>query len=145
MRAITSLWTELYEQLGRVLFHRQAEPWLFSPAFFENPTNLRPLRRYVEEAPYPQEADAFARQVEAAHTHDTIDRLHRIQAPTLVVHGEQDLLVPPAHGKQLAEGIPNARYVLRPGVAHAVNLEQQIPFNRLLEEFLQSASHTDSG
>ncbi len=138
MRAITAQWAELYERLGRVLFHRQAEPWLFSPAFFENPTNLRPLRRYVEETPHPQEADAFARQVEAAHTHDTLDRLHTITAPTLVVHGEQDLLVPPAHGQQLADAIPNARYELRPGVAHSVNLEQQSAFNRLLEEFLQS-------
>ncbi len=138
MRAITSHWTELYERIGRVAFHRQTEPWLFSPVFFENPANLRPLRRYVESMPHPQEADAFARQVEATHAHDTLDRLHEIQVPTLVVHGEQDLLVPPAHGRQLADLIPNARFELRPGVAHSVNLEQQNAFNKLLQGFLQS-------
>ena len=137
MRAVTSLWPELYERLGRVRFHRQAEPWLFSPAFFEHPPNLRPLRRYVEEAPHPQEADAFRRQVDASLTHDTLDRLHKIRAHTLVVHGEQDILVAPSHGRQLAEKIPSARLVLRPSVAHSVNLEQQRPFNQLLEEFLR--------
>lgn len=139
MRAITALWADLYERLGTVMFHRSTEPWLFSPVFFENPANLRPLLRYVEEAPYPQEADAFTRQVGATHTHDTLDRLHTITAPTLVVHGEHDLLVPPAHGQQLADLIPNANLELRPGVAHSVNLEQQGAFNRLLEAFLGSA------
>ncbi len=138
MRAITSHWTELYERIGRVAFHRHTEPWLFSPTYFENPANLRPLRRYVESMPHPQEADAFARQVEATHAHDTLDHLHEIQEPTLVVHGEQDLLVPPAHGRQLADLIPNARFELRPGVAHSVNLEQQNTFNKLLQGFLES-------
>ena len=138
MRAITTHWTELYERIGRVAFHRHTEPWLFSPAFFENPANLRPLRRYVESMPHPQEASAFARQVEATLAHDTLNRLHEIRVPTLVVHGEQDLFVPPTHGRQLADLIPNARLELRPGVAHSVNLEQQNAFNRLLQGFLES-------
>jgi pimeloyl-ACP methyl ester carboxylesterase len=140
MRAAAALWPELYRRLGRVLFHRQMEPWIFSPAFFESPSNLRALRRYVEESPYPQDADAFALQVEASYGHDTLDRLHLIRARTLVVHGEQDLLVPPYHGRQLAEAIPGARFELRPGVAHSVNLEQQRPFNELLEGFLTQAA-----
>ncbi|MDP9381248.1 MAG: alpha/beta hydrolase [Chloroflexota bacterium] len=140
MRAATSLWPELYERLGRVMFHRHMEPWLFSPSFFEHPSNLRPLRRYVEQARHPQDAHAFARQVEASNTHDTRGRLHEIRARTLVVHGDQDLLVPPAHGRQLAEGIPAARFELRPGIAHSVNLEGQRPFNKLLEGFFSQSA-----
>lgn len=135
MRAVTDLWRDLYGRLGRIWFYRQAEPWLFSPAFFENPANLRPLRRYVEMGENPQNADAFTRQVDALHAHDTTDRLHLIAAPSLVVHGEQDLLVPVSHGASLAEGIDGSSFVIRPGVAHSVNLEQQTGFNHLLRDF----------
>ncbi len=135
MRAVTDLWRELYGRVGRIWFYRQAEPWLFSPTFFESPANLRPLRRYVQTSEHPQTADAFARQVDALHTHDSTDWLGLIEAPTLVVHGEQDLLVPPGHGRMLAESIRGSSFVLRPGVAHSVNLEQQTAFNRLLMDF----------
>ncbi len=137
-RAMLENWQVLYESLGRVMFHRQSEPWLFSPAFFEQESNLRALRRYVETDPHPQEAAAFTRQVDAALTHDTSERLDLISAPTLVVSGELDTLVPWRLGKQLAEGIPGARFELLPDVAHSVNLEVQRPFNRLLETFLSS-------
>lgn len=140
MLAITSLWPELHARLGRVWFYRQAEPWLFSPAFFEHPSNLRPLRRYIEEPPHAQSTAAFSRQVQALHSHNTLERLPLIQTPTLVVHGEQDLLVPVARGKELAEGIANSRWEVRPGVAHSVNLEQQTEFNRLLRDFLVGIS-----
>ncbi len=138
IRAILENWQVLYESLGGVMFHRQSEPWLFSPAFFEQESNLRALRRYVEADPHPQEAAAFARQVGAALTHDTSDRLRLISVPTLAVSGELDTLVPWRLGKRLAEGIPGARFELLPDVAHSVNLEGQRPFNRLLESFLSS-------
>lgn len=42
----------------------------------------------------------------------------RIQAPTLVMHGSADGLVPPAHGKDVAKSIPNAKFVLIDGMGH---------------------------
>jgi 3-oxoadipate enol-lactonase len=54
----------------------------------------------------------------AAIEHDASRRLHAIAAPTLVVHGEEDLIVPPANGRALADGVPSARLHLVPGAAH---------------------------
>lgn len=42
----------------------------------------------------------------------------RIQAPTLVLHGSADGLVPPAHGKDVAKSIPDAKFVLIDGMGH---------------------------
>lgn len=42
----------------------------------------------------------------------------RIQAPTLVLHGSADGLLPPAHGKDVAKSIPNAKFVLIDGMGH---------------------------
>ncbi len=136
LRAVTGLWPELFARLGRVMFHRQAEPWMFSPEFFEHPANLRALRRYVEEDEHGQEPEAFARQAAAASAQDALVRLGEIRARTLVISGELDILVPPYLGRQLAEGIPGARFELIEGVAHSVNLERQKIFNRALEGFL---------
>jgi pimeloyl-ACP methyl ester carboxylesterase len=38
--------------------------------------------------------------------------------PTLVVHGSEDPLFPPAHGRALAEAIPGARFIELDGVGH---------------------------
>ncbi len=38
-----------------------------------------------------------------------------VTAPTLVIHLEDNVMVPPSHGKYIAEAIPNARLVLLPG------------------------------
>jgi len=46
-------------------------------------------------------------------------RLDRITAPTLVVHGSEDLLFPPDHGQALAAEIPGASLLILEGVGHA--------------------------
>lgn len=50
-------------------------------------------------------------------------RLWRITAPTLVVRGEKDGLVPAAHAEAYAAEIPNARLEVVPNTAHLVPLE----------------------
>jgi len=49
--------------------------------------------------------------------------LRRIEAPTLVLHGEDDPLLPVAHGHDTAAAIPNARIRTFPGWGHDVPLE----------------------
>ncbi len=49
-----------------------------------------------------------------------LPRLGEIRAPTLVLHGTDDPLFPPAHGQALAAAIPGARLVLLEGMGHEV-------------------------
>lgn len=44
--------------------------------------------------------------------------LPRIVAPTLVVHGERDLVLPLAHAEALSAGVPRARLVVLDGLGH---------------------------
>lgn len=48
----------------------------------------------------------------------TPERLSAITAPTLVMHGEKDNLIPAAHGEQFAAAIPGAELKLYPDVGH---------------------------
>jgi pimeloyl-ACP methyl ester carboxylesterase len=41
-----------------------------------------------------------------------------ITVPTLVLHGTDDPLFPPAHGEAIAAAVPGARFVPLPGVGH---------------------------
>lgn len=62
-------------------------------------------------------------QAWAALLHDTSRRLGRIQSPTLVVHGDRDLLVPFANAEQLVEGIPDSTLLRLPGAGHLFAME----------------------
>jgi pimeloyl-ACP methyl ester carboxylesterase len=54
----------------------------------------------------------------AVGTFDTFDRLPQIKAPTLVITGTSDLLVPDANSDIIKERIPGARIHKLPGVGH---------------------------
>ncbi len=44
--------------------------------------------------------------------------LRRVSAPTLVLHGADDPLVPPIGGKMTAAAVPGARLRIVPGMGH---------------------------
>ncbi|MCX4669526.1 alpha/beta hydrolase [Streptomyces sp. NBC_01381] len=62
---------------------------------------------------------ARRRHLRASARHDAWDALPRIAAPTLVVHGTDDLFNPTANAPLLAERIPGARMRLLAGARHA--------------------------
>ena len=51
-------------------------------------------------------------------TQNTRDRVKTISVPTLVVSGGNDLLMPPAKGKETADLIPGAKFQLIDGMGH---------------------------
>ncbi|MGA2011823.1 MAG: alpha/beta fold hydrolase, partial [Solirubrobacteraceae bacterium] len=67
----------------------------------------------------PVDVAARGREQAAARSHDAADRLDRISAPTLVVHGEQDRITPLDNARGLASGIPDARLLALPESGHA--------------------------
>ncbi len=95
------------------------------------------MQRIAETARYrPPSMAAYMRQLRAAFAHDVSDQLHRITAPTLVIHGDLDPLVPPANGANLAAKIAGARQVVYQGVGHIPIVERADDFNRDVLAFL---------
>ena len=81
------------------------------------------------------EAIAGAQRGMAARS-DTTDLLASIAVPTLVVTGEEDAVTGPEAGRDLAAGIPGARFLLVAEAGHLVNLEQPEIVNEALLDFL---------
>ena len=54
---------------------------------------------------------AYRAQLWAAALHDCYRQLHRIDTPTLVVHGTDDRMIPVENGRMIAARIPGARLI----------------------------------
>jgi pimeloyl-ACP methyl ester carboxylesterase len=94
--------------------------------------------RVVEDAlafPRQQSVEAFQAQVDVCIAHDTADRLSEIAAPTLVLSGELDIILPPRVGRSVAAGIPNARFDVMPGEAHQPFQEVPDEWNARVDAF----------
>lgn len=63
--------------------------------------------------------DGVERQAAAiAGSPDRTDELASVRAPTLVIHGLEDLLIVPSGGIATAEAIPGSRLLMFPGMGH---------------------------
>jgi pimeloyl-ACP methyl ester carboxylesterase len=71
----------------------------------------------------PTSPQGYLGQLQAAMHHNTWDALPSLAVPTLVLHGDADLLIPTANGRLLAERIPHAELVLIPGAGHMLQTD----------------------
>jgi pimeloyl-ACP methyl ester carboxylesterase len=66
----------------------------------------------------PTAPQAFLAQVQAIIGSDRSESVRNIKAPTLVIHGTEDALIPVGNGKALASRIPGAKLVLYDDCGH---------------------------
>ncbi len=78
----------------------------------------------------------YLEQMAVVTSYTTLDRLHQIKAPTLVITGAGDRLVSPSMSDLIASKIPNARLVKVKGGSHAFFMEMRGKFNKEVLGFL---------
>jgi 3-oxoadipate enol-lactonase len=84
---------------------------------------------------YPP-ADPYFAQLQAIMAWDAYGRLAQISAPTLVIHGENDRLVPPENARLIASRIPGAKLTIIPGASHIFTTDQPDAAHGAILEFL---------
>jgi pimeloyl-ACP methyl ester carboxylesterase len=96
--------------------------WAAVPYNYGEATRRRHGERIAQDIAhrleFPTDTLAYLHQSAAAASHSTVMRLHRIIAPTLVVHGESDVVMPPRNAHVLADEIPGAELKLWAGAGH---------------------------
>ncbi len=107
----------------RDLIRRWTEPCRTSPAI------RRDVRRYVAAA----KAQDLVRGTE---------NLRNFERPALVMWGRRDRVMPPEHGRRLAQILPNARFEELEDTGALVQLDQPETVARLLAEFVAELAHT---
>ena len=121
--------------LDPMRFFHHLLPTVFNQSFIDHEfAKILPLFTGALEFGFSMEA--ILGQVAAVMGHRTTDRLHRIGAPTLVITGDADRLVPPGNSDLLAENIPGAKLVKIHGGSHGFNFETPDVFNREILDFL---------
>ena len=69
---------------------------------------------------------------------ESYSRIAQITAPTLVIHGKSDALVPPGNGEMIAARIPGAKLVLLEHASHLFTTDQSQAAHKEILEFLLS-------
>lgn len=106
---------------------------LFSPPFASSAEGKSIISSYTyfsDRVSFPSVVMLF----KAILDFDLHDKLSSIQSQTLVVAGEKDLALPAC--AEIAELIPNAKFVKVAGAGHAVNMEKPSEFDAELLSFL---------
>jgi pimeloyl-ACP methyl ester carboxylesterase len=67
---------------------------------------------------------AYRAQLFAATLHNCYGRLERIRVPSLVVHGEEDRMIPVENGRMIAERIPGCLLRVLPDAGHLYPTEE---------------------
>jgi pimeloyl-ACP methyl ester carboxylesterase len=103
-------------------------------------------RQYPEEVeaivqmrinnPVPEHA--YLNQLQAAMGFNTEARVAQITAPTLIITGDHDLMVPPQNSHNLAAKISQAKLAIIAGAGHSLFIEETALFNKTVQEFWQS-------
>lgn len=120
---------------GAAAFARRMVDDLVEPGFAAaHPRLVRAVvQAYAFRLPPAEVLEILAEVVASA---DLRPALGEIPAPALVLHGDRDGLVPLAHARELAAGLPVARLVVLPGAGHHLLLERRVEALRAIRAFL---------
>jgi 3-oxoadipate enol-lactonase len=88
--------------------------------------------------------EGYRAQLQAVLAWEGYSRIAQITAPTLVIHGKSDGLIPCANGQLIAGRIPGAKLVLLDQASHLFLTDQPRAAQREILEFLSSCADRES-
>jgi pimeloyl-ACP methyl ester carboxylesterase len=114
-----------YPHAAEVIAH-----WAYSPK-----TDVKLRSASIQEL-LEVPAEVTHADFQACDCFDMMNEIGRIDLPTLIVCGEDDMLTPVKFSQYMKERIRNARIVIIPGAGHSVMLEKPKELNDALRSFL---------
>ena len=106
------------------------------PAVIDEDVNLR--RNWL---PSPQ---GYTAQLQAIRAWEAYSRIDQIAAPTLIIHGRSDALIPPGNAELIARRIPGAKLVLLEHASHMFLTDQAAAAEKEILGFLASQEGSPS-
>jgi 3-oxoadipate enol-lactonase len=130
-----AMWADMAPVLGVPFVMRDVTLWAFTVPFFtERPGDVAEFEtamRYLD-----QPVHAYLAQLAVIQNHDASGRLGQVSVPSLVLAGEEDILIPVALSRQLRDAIPGSEWATTPG-GHGCIWESPADFNRIFLDFVR--------
>ena len=123
-----AMWHDMAPVNGVPFIMRDVTLWAFTVPFFEE-REEEAKEFEAEMATMDMSVEAYLAQLNVIQTHDTTGRMKGITAPTLVLCGEDDILIPVRLSRRLLEEIPGSGFASSTG-GHACMWEHPAAFNR---------------
>jgi len=129
-----AMWGDMAPVLGVPFVMRDVTLWAFTVPFFEQRESelgeFETAMRYMD-----QPVHAYLAQLAVIQGHDTVSRLGEITTPSLVMAGEEDILIPVSLSRRIHEGIPGSEWATTKG-GHGCVWEHPAEFNRTYLDFV---------
>ena len=125
-------WIDLARRGDHAAFMDSNLRRMYSDAYYRKNRWMTPL---VGRLTKPKSYERFFIQANACLTHDASERLGEIDAPTLVIGGEQDHALGSEASREMAAAIPGAQLKMYPEWGHGL-YEEAGDFNRIVLDFL---------
>ena len=128
-------------EAGRA-FALQTDDWAermraLAPFAFARDVDPATLQAFIEKKSRDvQDPVGYRALIDAALGHDSFERLAGLRAPTLILTGDDDQVIPAASSDVLHERIPESRLEVIAGTGHLFFLEQPERTQSLIEAFL---------
>jgi 3-oxoadipate enol-lactonase len=130
---ITS-WIKSAEAGGSGLRYDVALPYLFSEEFTKKNLDRMMAMKELNLAINP--VKPVVSLSKASLSHDLRDRVSEITAPTLIIAGEEDILIPVKYSRILREKIKDSTLVTIKRCGHVPPIEKPDEFNEIVMRFL---------
>jgi pimeloyl-ACP methyl ester carboxylesterase len=130
-----AMWEAMAPVVGVPFIMRDVTLWAFTVPFFtgrgEELAEFETAMRYMD-----QPTHAYLAQLAVIQQHDTTQRLSQITVPSLVLAGEQDILIPVSLSRELRDQIPGSEWATTKG-GHACLWEHPAEFNQTFLEYIK--------
>ncbi len=112
--------------------------WLFSKEKFKNQIFMDTITQFAIDYPYQQSIEEYEAQINACSNFDTVDRLTIIKNRTLLLAGEDDIMIHSKETYSLQDSIRHAELVLLKKIGHALHIESPGKFIDVITDFIQT-------
>jgi 3-oxoadipate enol-lactonase len=111
-------------------------PYVLGQSYFENPFIPIDVLKNLRKDLQPEPASILKLMQATEERPDYLKELEKVNTPTLVIQGRNDLLFPISCATAIQEAIPNARMEIIEQCGHTINLEAPQKLAGLIKNFV---------
>lgn len=135
--AIGNSWAEALMKGGYALMFDVMLPFVLSESYFEKPLIPIDYLKQMRTANNLKPENLINLMKATAARGDYRKELRKIKTPTLIIHGKNDLLIPPSVAEEIYKNIEGSRYEVLEHKGHTLNLEAIPETVQLINDFLK--------